>query len=154
VTSAASVSKVTATVISSGAGVLKISTRTKTLAAAPSPTAKGMQGRLNVWPPSASVAPRKVSVRPWAAAGTDDDRVAYCAILDSVPSVESCSTSLGETSGSESILASPPLVPDLRIAAELSPMTEAPEAEAADQEAPVETEAHVAMPKGLLSCFS
>jgi hypothetical protein len=58
----------------------------------------------------------------------DDDRVAYYAILDSVPS-ESSSSSSGETSGSESILPSPTPVPNLFVTAELSWMMEVPEVE-------------------------
>jgi hypothetical protein len=75
----------------------------------------------------------------------DDGRVAYCAMLDSVPSVESCSSSSSDSSGSESILALPPLITDLHIFTELPKM---PEAEAAELEVPVETEAHVASPEG------
>jgi hypothetical protein len=71
--------------------------------------------------------------------------VAYCVMLDSMPSVESClPSSSSDRSGSESILASPPLVPNLRISTELSVL----EAEAVQQEVLVETEAHVAFLEG------
>jgi hypothetical protein len=78
--------------------------------------------------------------------------VAYCAILDSIPS-ESGSSSSGETSDSKSILSSPPPVPNLHISAELSPMMRVPEAEVAGQGIPVEAEAHMVAPEGLLSLF-
>jgi hypothetical protein len=60
--------------------------------------------------------------------GTDDGRVAYCAMLDSV---ESCSSF-----GSKLILASPPLILDLHTMTELLLITEVPEMKAAEQEAP------------------
>jgi hypothetical protein len=60
-------------------GVLKISTRVKREAEATSPVAKGKQTRIDVGAPSASVAPRNVSLQPPAAAEADDDRVAYYA---------------------------------------------------------------------------
>jgi hypothetical protein len=71
-------------------------------------------------------------------------------MLDSVPS-ESSYSSIGETPGSEPIMASPPLIPDFHIAVEPSPMIEVP---AADQRMPVQTRVHVAAPKGLLPRFS
>jgi hypothetical protein len=83
----------------------------------------------------------------------DDNRVAYCAILDSVPS-ESRSSSSGEISDLESILPSHPLVPNSHVSAELSPMKEVPEAEMADRGIAIEVGAHVVAPKGLLSLFS
>jgi hypothetical protein len=83
----------------------------------------------------------------------DDDRVAYYAILDSVPS-ESSSSSSGETSGSESILPSPAPVPNLFVIAELSWMMEVPEVEVTGQGIPIEAGARVVVPKGLLSLFS
>jgi hypothetical protein len=85
--------------------------------------------------------------------GLDDDRVAYYAILDSIPS-ESSSSSSGETSVSESILPSPPPVPNLHISAELWPMTEVPDVEIVGQGIPVEAGPHVVAPEGLLSLFS
>jgi hypothetical protein len=101
---------------SSKAGVLKINIRTKGLDVAPSPAMKGKQARLNVGPPLSSTAPLKVSARSRVAAEPDDDQVAYCAILDSVPS-ESSSSSSGETTSSESILPSPLPVPNLHVSA-------------------------------------
>jgi hypothetical protein len=83
---------------------------------APSPAMKGKQARLNVGPPLSSTAPLKVSARSRVAAEPDDDQVAYCAILDSVPS-ESSSSSSGETTSSESILPSPLPVPNLHVSA-------------------------------------
>jgi hypothetical protein len=123
-------------------------------AAALSPTAKGKQVRLDVRPPLASVTPRKASARSRPAAGTDDDWVAYCAMLDSIPSVESCSSSSDETSGSELIFASPPPILNIRIDVRLLPVRELLEAGMAEQETSIETEAHVVAPEGLLSCFS
>jgi hypothetical protein len=49
----------------------------------------------------------------------DADRVMYCAILDSVPSAESCSSSSNDSSSSESVMASPPPVLDVHISTEL-----------------------------------
>jgi hypothetical protein len=66
-------------------------------------------------------------------------------MLDSVLSVESCSSSSSDSSSSESILASPRLILDMHISAELQEM---PEAEAAEQEAPVEIDAHAVSAEG------
>jgi hypothetical protein len=64
--------------------------------------------------------------------------MAYCALLDSVPSMESCSSkSLSDTSGSESIMASPPPIPNLHISVNFSEL----EAEAVQQELPAEPRA-------------
>jgi hypothetical protein len=60
--------------------------------------AKGKQARLKT-------GPTLHSVRPRAAMGLSSDRVAYCMILNSVPSESGSST--GETPGSESILPPP-----------------------------------------------
>jgi hypothetical protein len=79
--------------------------------------------------------------------------VTYCSILDFVP-LESRSSSSGETSGLESILPTPPLVPNLLISAELLVMMEVPEAEVTGQGIPVEAGAHVVVLEGLLSLFS
>jgi hypothetical protein len=54
-------------------------------------------------------------VWPQATVKADDGRVAYCAMLDSMPSVESCSSSSSDSSGSESILTLPPPITDLHI---------------------------------------
>jgi hypothetical protein len=78
----------------------------------------------------------------------DDDRVTYYPMLDFVPSAELCSSSLNDSSGSESIVASPPLILDLHISVELPHMTEVSEVEAAEKEITIETEAHVASPEG------
>jgi hypothetical protein len=114
----ASISKVAATVTSPRAGVLTISARSKRPVAALLLTVKGKQAKVTAGAPSTSVQPR-VTAEP------DDDRVAYCAILDSVP-LES-SSSLGETSGSMSILPASIPVSNLCVSAELLPMTEVPE---------------------------
>jgi hypothetical protein len=99
-----SVSKVAMTITSPRAGVLTISTGLKRLVAALLLTVKGKQAKVTAGAPSSSVQPR-VTAEP------DDDRVAYCAILDSVP-LES-SFSLGETSGSMSIL--PPIYSGVKL---------------------------------------
>jgi hypothetical protein len=78
--------------------------------------------------------------------------VAYCAILDFVP-LESRSSS-SETYGLESILPSPPPVPNLSISVRVSPMMEVPEAKVAGRRIAAEVGAHVAAPKGLLSLVS
>jgi hypothetical protein len=67
---------------------------------------KWKQARVNTAAPT-------TSVRPQVAAETDDNRVAYCAILDSVPSESSYL--LGETSGSRSIPQLYILVSNLRV---------------------------------------
>jgi hypothetical protein len=64
--------------------------------------------RIDVGPPPASAAILKASARPQAPTGSNSGRVAYCAILDSVPSVETCSSSSSsDMPSSESIMASP-----------------------------------------------
>jgi hypothetical protein len=70
--------------------------------------------------------------------GTDDDRVAYCAMLDYVPSVESCSSSSDGTSGSESILALSLPILNIHIEAGVSP---------------IETEAHAVEPEAMHLTF-
>jgi hypothetical protein len=74
-----------------------------------------------------------------------DGQVAYCALLDSVPLFESCSSSSSDSSGLEYILASPPPIVDLHISVELLEM---PEAKAAEREVRVETGAHVTSHEG------
>jgi hypothetical protein len=128
--------------------VLKISTGAKRLAVAASLVSKGKHARIDVGAsaaPLASAAPCKVSVRPPTSTTADDGYVAYCAMLDSVLSVESCSSSSSDSSSSESILASPRLILDMHISAELQEM---PEAEAAEQEAPVEIDAYAVSAEG------
>jgi hypothetical protein len=135
---------VAVTVTASRVVVLKISAGAKRPAVAPSLTVKGKQARVDARPPLASVVPHKVLLWPQVAVKVDDDRVAYCAMLDSVPSMESCSSSSSDSSGSASIMASPPPFPDLPISVELPHMIEVLEAEAVEQEVAVETVAHVA----------
>jgi hypothetical protein len=63
---------------------------------------------------------------------SDDGRVAYCQMLDSVPSAGSRSfSSSNNSSESESILASPPPVPDMLICAEPQDIAEMPKVEVA-----------------------
>jgi hypothetical protein len=83
----------------------------------------------------------------------DDARVAYCAILESVPSAESCSLPSNDSTGLESIMALPPPIPDLHISVKVPHMTEVPEAEVAEQEVAVDTEAHVTSLEGWFSQF-
>jgi hypothetical protein len=90
---------------------------------------KGKQARIDVRPPSASATPHKVLVRPQATVKADDGRVAYYAMLDSVPSMESCTLPSSDSSGLESILALPPPILDVHISAELPMMPEAGTAE-------------------------
>jgi hypothetical protein len=78
--------------------------------------------------------------------------VAYCAILDSVPSKSSSSSS--ETSGSRSILPSSVPMSNLHVSAELSLMTEVPRVEVADQVIPIEARFHKVAFKGSFSLFS
>jgi hypothetical protein len=137
--------KTVAAVAAQKAGMLRITTRAKRMAAVESPTMKGKQDRVDVGAPLASTTHRKVSVRPPDAMEANDGRVAYSALLDSVPSVDLCSLSSSDSSSSESILASPPPILDLHISVELPEM---PEVEAAKQEAPVEIGAHVTSPEG------
>jgi hypothetical protein len=138
-------SKTAATVTAPRAGVLKISAGRKRLVAALLRTVNGKQARIDVRPPSATTVTLKASVQPQAPAGSDGGHVAYCPMLDSVPSVEPCSSSsLSDTSGSESIMASPPPISNLYLSTELSE----PEAEAVQQEVSVETRARVVCPIG------
>jgi hypothetical protein len=66
-------------------------------------------------------------------------------MIDSMPSMELCSSSSSsDTSGSESIMASPPPVPDLHISMEVSMV----EAEAVQKEVLVEASAGVVSHKG------
>jgi hypothetical protein len=66
-------------------------------------------------------------------------------MIDSMPSMELCSSSSSsDTYGSESIMASPPLVPDLHISVEVSMV----EAEAVQKEVLVEASAGVVSHKG------
>jgi hypothetical protein len=83
--------------------------------------------------------------------GVDADRVAYYTILDSVPSVELCSSSSNDSSGSGSVMASPPPVLDVHIFTELRHMTEVPGVGAAEQDVAVDTEAHAASSEGWFS---
>jgi hypothetical protein len=70
--------------------------------------------------------------------------MAYCAMLDSVSSAVSCSSSsLSGASGLESIMASPPSIPDLRISVEVSE----PEAKAVQLEVLVDERASVVSPE-------
>jgi hypothetical protein len=96
------------------------------------PRAATPSGTVGVRPPSASVTPCDVLVRQPVAARVDADRMAYCVILDYIPSAESCSSSSNDSSSSKSVMALPPMVPDLHIFVELPHMIEVPEAEAAE----------------------
>jgi hypothetical protein len=80
------VSKVAVTVTSLRVGVLKISVGTKRPCVALSPVTKGKQVRLDIWPSLTSTASPEASTWPWVSAEQDDDRVAYCTILDFVTS--------------------------------------------------------------------
>jgi hypothetical protein len=83
----------------------------------------------------------------------EDNQVAYRAILDSV-ALYSGSSSSGETSGSESILCSPPPVPNLPVSVRVLPMMEVPEAEVAGLGTAAEARDHMAATEGLLSLAS
>jgi hypothetical protein len=88
-------------------------------------------------------------MRPLAPVESDDDRVVYCLMLDSVPSAESCSSpSSSNSSGSKSIKALPPPILDLFISVELSDIPEMLEDWAAQRAVPVEVEAHAISPVG------
>jgi hypothetical protein len=137
----------------SRAGVLKISTSVKSPAAALSPAMKGKHAKVDARPPPALVTPCAILVRQPVAARADTNRVTYCAILDSVPSAELCSSSSNDSFSSESVMASPPPVPDVHISVELPPVIEVPEVEVAEQEVAVDTEAHTASLEGWFSQF-
>jgi hypothetical protein len=83
----------------------------------------------------------------------DADRVAYCVILDSVSSAESCSSSLNDSSDSESVMASLPPIPDVQIFADFPHMTEVPEVEVTEQDVVVITEAHAESLEGCILLF-
>jgi hypothetical protein len=69
---------------------------------------------------------------PQAPTESDDHRVAYCTMLDSISSVETCLPSLSHSSSSSELLrTSPPLIPDLHISVELEDILEMLEAEPA-----------------------
>jgi hypothetical protein len=92
---------VAATVTSLRADVLRISTGVKRPAAALPPRAKGKQV--------------KVSMKRPVAVKVDTGRVSYYAILDSVPSVESHSSSSNGSADPESVMASPPPASDVHL---------------------------------------
>jgi hypothetical protein len=70
-------------------------------------------------------------------------------MLDSVPSAESCSSpSPSDSTGSKSIRASPPPIPDLFIFVELSDIPEMSKAWATQQTMLIEVEARVISPVG------
>jgi hypothetical protein len=148
VSSTASVSKVAVTVISLRASVLRINVGTKRPSAATSPTTMGKHARVDIGPVLTSTAPSKVCARSRVSTEPDEDRVAYCPLLDFVPS-ESGSSS-GETSGSESILSSPSLVPYLRVSAEIPSMMKVPEAGVTGLGILAEAGAHAVAIEGLL----
>jgi hypothetical protein len=78
--------------------------------------------------------------------------VAYFPMLDSTPSMESCSSSLSsDSSESESIMASPPPVPDMVISVKLPDISDTPDVEVAQQIMPVEVETRVGSPVGVFS---
>jgi hypothetical protein len=119
-------------VATSKAGVLWISTRMKSPSVDSLQAPKGKQARVDM-PPHLFFTPTPKAVT-WLRPPTesDDGQVAYCLMLDFVPSAESCS-SLSSSDSSElaSIIASPPPVPDMVISAELPDILEMPEVEAA-----------------------
>jgi hypothetical protein len=110
----ASVSKVNVNAASPRARVLKINVRMRRPSAAPSPAAKGKQARLDVGPVLTSNAAPKICAQLWVSMELDEGRVAYCALLDSIPP-ESSSSSSAETSGSELIFPHPSLMQDLHV---------------------------------------
>jgi hypothetical protein len=109
--------------------------------------------KVDARPPPAFVTPRVILVQQPFAVRADADRVMYCTILDFVPSTESCSSSSNDSSSSESVMASPPSVPDVHIFVELLSVTEVLEAEAAEQDVAIGTEAHAASLEGWFSQF-
>jgi hypothetical protein len=142
---------VAATVTASRAGVLKISIGVNRPVAVLSLMANGEQVKVDVRPPPASVTPQDVFVRQPVMARSDADWVVLCTIFDSVPSMESCSSPSNFSPGSESVVALPPLVPDVDVSMELLHMIEVPVVEAAGQEVPVNAETHAASPEGWFS---
>jgi hypothetical protein len=66
--------------------------------------------------------------------------------------MESCSSSLSsDSSESESIMASPPPVPDMVISVKLPDISDTPDVEVAQQIMPVEVETRVGSPVGVFS---
>jgi hypothetical protein len=146
--------KSTATVATLKDGVLRISIGMKRSSADSLQASKGKHARIDVLPPLAYAPTRKAMTRSQPPTESEDGRVAYCHMLDSVLSVESYSSSSSSDSfESESIMASPPPIPNMLISMELHDIAETPEVEAARQTMSVEAEARAVSRVGELSCF-
>jgi hypothetical protein len=85
---------------------------------------------------------------------SNDGRVACCRMLDSMPFVETCSSSsLSDSSSSESVRASPLPILDLLISTELEDIPELLEVKVAQRIVLAEAEAHAVSPVSEFSCF-
>jgi hypothetical protein len=116
------------------AGVLKINTKAKRRASAePLLMSKGKQAKVNVVSSPASAPIRRATVRSQPPTGFDHGRVVACAMLGASSVVSFYSSSSSDSSGSESIMASPLPIPDLLISAGLADIPEMSEAETAHQ---------------------
>jgi hypothetical protein len=114
------------------AGVLRISNGVKRPSSVePSQALKGKHAMVNVALSPASTPIHRAIARPQPLTEYDDGRVAVCAMLEAPSMVSSSSLSSSDSSGSESIMASPLPIPDLLISAGLQDMLEMLEVEAA-----------------------
>jgi hypothetical protein len=113
------------------AGVLKISTGVKRPSAELLPAPKGKHVKVSValYPASAPI--HRAAMRPQPPTESDDGRVAVCATLEAPSVVSSSTSSSSDPSGSESIMALAPPVPDLLISAGLEDIPEMTEVEVA-----------------------
>jgi hypothetical protein len=124
------------------AGVLKIGAGLKWGGTALAQVPKGKQVRVGVAPPIASSPTRLTTVRPPASADSGEGRVAMCMMLGTLPMVSHSTPSSSNSSGSRSIMASPPLVPYMVIFAVLPDISEVSEVEPTPRDDAVEMGPH------------
>jgi hypothetical protein len=99
-------------------------------------------------PSPASTTPRDATVQHSVTTKVDAARVPYCVILNSVPSAKSHSSSSNSSTGSESVMSSPPPAPDVHISAKLLYMKHASKVEVV-----IDTGAHAASLEGWFLLF-
>jgi hypothetical protein len=111
----ATVQKSTAIPSVTKAGVLKIGTGLERPRAEPAQAPKRKQARVNVASSSAFALIHRTIVRSQSPTESDDGRVVTCAMLGASSMVLCSALSSSDSSGLESIMASPPPVPDIVI---------------------------------------
>jgi hypothetical protein len=124
------------------AGVLKIGAGLKRGGAVLAQAPKGKQVRLDVAPPIASALTRPMTVRPPASVDSGKGRVAMCMMLGTLPMMSHSVSSSSNSSGSRSIMSSPPLVPYMVISAVLPDISEVPEVEPTPRDDAIEMGPH------------